>query len=122
MLQLAAENRINVVPLVDEWYLQRFDYNKDVSVKELETKYHDKSISWSSKGLLKIEHLGTLFQIYRKEMLEVGECLRTEGHHHTSKEKVKIVDIVTDIVGGEGTRHPFTTAEEMLMKQKNTDN
>jgi hypothetical protein len=52
----------------------------------------------------------------------MDKCPRTKGHHHTSKEKVKIVDIVTDIVSGEGLRHTFTTAEETRIKQRRTDN
>jgi hypothetical protein len=63
-----------------------------------------------------------LFQIYCKEKLDVGECLRIDGHYHTSKEKVNAVGMVTDNVAGEGIRYSFTTAEEMLMKQRRLDN
>ena len=122
MLQLSAENRINVVPPVNEWFIQRFDYNKDISTQYLDNKYRNESISWSSKGLLRIGHLAPIFQIYCKEMPEVGECLKTEGWYHASKEKVNLVNMVKDIVGGEGITHPFTTAEEMLRKQRNMDN
>ena len=52
-----------------------------------------------------------------------GECLRCEGHYST-KEKKKVADIVGNIVGADGDgesvgkKHPFTTAEEMLLNTK----
>jgi hypothetical protein len=55
-------------------------------------------------------------------MPDLGECLRIDCHYHSSKEKANMVDAIKDIVAGEGIRHPFTTAEEMLMKQRNMDN
>jgi hypothetical protein len=61
LFQIAADNRINVAPDVDVWFLQRFDYNKDLLVEDVANKHPDKSISWTSKGLLKIGHLGPLF-------------------------------------------------------------
>jgi hypothetical protein len=39
LLQLETDDRLTVVPPIDEWYLQRFDYNKDISIQELESKH-----------------------------------------------------------------------------------
>jgi hypothetical protein len=117
-LQLVTKNRLNVVPWFGDWYLTGFDYNKDLPTKNLKDKYNSKVISWSSKGLLKVEYLGTIFQIYSKKMPYKGECLRNEGRF-TTKEKVKMKDMVADIIAvdkeGERISHPFTTVEQMLM-------
>ncbi len=58
---MAANNRLYIVPRVDDWYLTHFDYNKDLSVKDLEGKY-PRVISWSSKGVLKLDYLGPSFK------------------------------------------------------------
>ncbi len=123
LLQIATKNRTNVVPWFGDWYLRRFDYNKDIPTKVLKNKYDANPISWSSKGLLKVEYLGTIFQIYCKDMPYKGECLRNEGHF-TTKEKVKMKNMLVDIAAatadGDGT-HPFTTIEEMLLKKSSKD-
>ncbi len=109
LLQLSATNRSNVVPLANNWHLAQFDYNKDISVDRL-----PKVISWSSKGILKVEYLGTIFQIYSKEIPFEGGCLLCEGHFST-KEKIKMEDMVAKLV--DANRHPFTTVEEMFLKK-----
>ncbi len=113
-LKDSANNRLNVVPRVGNWHLTHFDYNKDLSVKDLEGKY-PRVIRWVSKGVLILDYLGTIFQIYCKDMPYVGECLRIEGHYNAGKAKVKVEEMVADIVDWEN-KHPFTTIEEMLLK------
>lgn len=122
MLQAESGNALNVVPLISEWFLIQFDYNKDLEVKdEIPT-----ILSWAPvNGRLKLAYLGTIFQIYPKLLPYLGECLRFEGDYST-KEKRKMVDMVTDIVAvtsdndesDRGQRLPFVTAEEMLKKAK----
>jgi len=43
ILQLETDDRLTVVPPIYEWYFERFDYNKDISVKYLEPKYSSSS-------------------------------------------------------------------------------
>ncbi len=112
LVQLSTK-RFNVVPQVSDWCLTQFDYNKDLSVKGLKDKF-PKVINWSSKGILKLYYLGTIFQIYCKEMPFEGASLRCEGHYST-KEKVRLEDMVTKLV--DENKHPFTTVEEMLLKR-----
>ncbi len=112
LLQMATINRFNVVPRVGDWHLTQFDYNKDIPIKDLQDKYSTNVISWSSKGVLKLDYLGTIFQVYCKFMPFVGECLRFEGHYN-AKSKVKLEDMVADIANG--NKHPFTTLEEMIL-------
>jgi hypothetical protein len=115
ILQTAANNRINVVPKVGEWYLRRFDYNKDVSIVELQKQF-PQLISWSTKGQFKIAYMGTIFQIYFKEMPFIGECVRMEGQFSTNITE-KLSDKIPEIVKGEfNDKHPFTTLEELLLK------
>ncbi len=91
----------------------QFDYNKDIPIKDLEDKRSTtKAISWTSKGVLKLDYFGTIYQVYCKPMPFVGECLRFEGHYN-AKTKVKLEDMVANIVNGE--KHPFTTLEEMIL-------
>ncbi len=97
ILQTETQGRLTVVPSLYKWYLQRFDYNKDISVKGLEARPPLEGISWISRGLLKIKYLGTIFQIYSKELPEKGEHLRVESHYST-KEKKNVVKTVEDIV------------------------
>ncbi len=110
LLQLSADNRINVVPQVGEWNLTRFDYNKDISTLKLNEKYP--IINWNSKGILKLKYLGTIFQIYSKNMPFEGSILRSEGHYIAEKKR-NLVDMVQNIVSNPD-KHPFTTVEEML--------
>ena len=127
LLQLETDDRLTVVLPICEWNLQRFDYNKDISIKELESKHSTTtSINWSSKGILKVKYLGTLFQIYCKPMPEKGECLRVDGHY-TTTDKKKAVEMVGDIATAASAsasasetvkKHPFTTAEELLLRDR----
>lgn len=119
LLQTLTKNNFNIIPRVNDWHLMQFDYNKDIPVKYLQNKYPTSVVNWSSKGVLKLEYLGTIFQIYCKEMPYTGECLRCEGDYST-KEKKKVAQMVRDIAGadGEGKKHPFTTAEEMLLRDR----
>lgn len=110
LLQLSADNRINIVPNVGEWNLIRFDYNKDISTLELQEKYP--SIRWNSREVLKLRYLANIFQIYSKEMSFEGNVLRAEGHY-TTKNKRKFFDISQDILSNPD-KHPFTTVEDML--------
>ncbi len=125
-LQLSTKNRFNVVSWFGDWYLQQFDYNKDLQTKYLKNKYSSNGISWSSKGVLKVYYLGAIFQAYCKMMPYKGECHRFEGRHST-KEKVKMTDIISDIAAISDTgnnnnnkqrKHPFTTIEEMLLNKR----
>ncbi len=121
LLQIEANNRMNVVPREGDWLLQHFDYNRDIHIKELEDKHLlAKTISLSSKGVLKFDYLGTVFQVYCKSIPYVGECLRFEGHYN-AKIKVNLDDMVADIANGD--KHPFTTLDEMLLNErsKNAD-
>ena len=111
LLRLSAGNRTNVVPPVEDWHIMQFDYNKDISIDRL-----PKVINWISKGILKVEYLGTIFQIYSKKMPFDGECLRCEGHFSTKEKKIKMEDMITKLAADDENRHPFTTVEEMLLK------
>ncbi len=79
-----------------------------------------------------MKYLGTIFQIYSKELPEKGKILRVEGHFST-EEKKNVVESVEDMVLLSNSRsdlgqpdpnekttrkHPFTTAEEMLLGQR----
>jgi hypothetical protein len=68
-----------------------------------------------------VKYLGTLFQIYCKPMPEKGECLRVDGHY-TTTDKKKAVEMVGDIAAANVTetvkKHPFTTAEELLLRDR----
>ncbi len=117
LLQISANNRLNVVPRIGDWYLTHFDYNKDLHVKGLKNKY-DMIASWSSKGLLKIEYLATIFQAYCKPVPFDGECLRFEGHYRAKgEEKERLENMVAKLANKD--MHPFTTLEEMLLDQRN---
>jgi hypothetical protein len=112
-------NALNVVPLISEWFLIQFDYNKDLKIKgDVPT-----ILSWAPvNGRIKLEYLGTVFQIYPKILPYLEKCLRFEGNHST-KEKKKMVDMIEDIIAtndGNDNNHrlPFVTAEEMLKKSK----
>jgi hypothetical protein len=112
-LQGAANNRINLVPSVPDWYLTQLDYNKDIPSADPAV------LSWAPvNGRLRIEYLGVVFQIYPKGIPEIGDCTRFEGHHRTNR-KERLVDKIGDIVdvgyGGE-KKLPFVTAEELLSK------
>ena len=85
-----------------------YDQASDILIDRL-----PKVIGWSSKGILKVEYLGTIFQIYSKKIPFDRECLRCEGHFFT-KEKMKLEDMVAKLA--DENRHPFTTVERMLLK------
>lgn len=114
LLQLSADNRINVVPEVWEWNLTRFDYNKDISTLKLNEKYP--AIHWNSSGVLRLKYLATFFQIYSKNMPFEGGVLRSEGHYVT-KEKRNLFDMVQEMISSPD-KHPFTTVEEMLTEAR----
>ena len=84
LLQEESGNALNVVPLISEWFLIQFDYNKDLKVKdEIPT-----ILSWAPvNGRLKLTYLGTIFQIYPKLLPYLEECLRFEGDHSTKRKK-----------------------------------
>jgi len=88
-LQFEINDRLTIVLSLQEWYIERFIYNKDIFVKYLESKYSSNAnattvIRWASKGLFKIKYLGVVFQIYCKQILERGECLRVDGYYTSS--------------------------------------
>ncbi len=128
--QSAAKNRLNVVPPISEWHITQFDYNKDIPTDNTSHTV----LSWTAAyGRLKVEYLGTIFQIYPKGLPEMGICTRFEGHYST-REKKRLEDTLSDIIddggggggssgkeeeekdGNKGKRSPFITAEEMLLK------
>ena len=132
VLQLAAKNRLNVVPPITEWYFIQFDYNKDIPTNNTSPTV----LSWfPAYGRLKVKHLGTIFQIYPKGLPELGGCARFEAHYSTKEKKKKLKDIIADIIewdngygNGDGTekergdkkgkKSPFVTAEDLLKKAK----
>jgi hypothetical protein len=124
-LQGGANNKINLVPSISEWYLTQLDYNKDIPSGDPTV------LSWAPvNGRLRIEYLGVVFQIYPKGMPELGECIRIEGHYRTNK-KERLVDKIGDIVGGGGggggnaegeKKLPFVTAEELLSNIRENGN
>ena len=136
ILQTETQGRLTVVLPLYEWLIQRFDYNKDVSVKDLEARPPLEGISWASRGLLKIKYLGTIFQLYSRAARERW-TYKSRGPFSTT-EKKNVVKTVEDIIvtpdsdftsagrpknGKTTTRkhHPFITAEEMLFNhRKNT--
>ncbi len=116
LFQQSANNRLNVVPKPGEWYLKEFDYNKDLIVEKLEAERP--MVNWAAKGLIKLKHLGPLFQIYCKPMPDIGDCLRFDVHYATKQNRT-VAQTVKDIVNG-GETSPFVTAEDMLSKMRNT--
>ena len=108
---------MGVVPPVWEWYLTQFDYNKDLVIRELRDK--NPVVDWAAKGLLKVKYLGAVFQIYSKDMPDLGECLRWDGHYST-RQKERVVETVANITGK--GKLPFTTAEELLSKIRDNGN
>jgi hypothetical protein len=116
-LQSNTINRLAVVPPVWEWCLTQFDYNKDLVIRELRDK--NPAVDWAAKGLLKVKYLGAVFQIYSKDMPDLDECLRWDGHYSTKK-KEKVVETLANITGKE--KLPFTTAEELLSKIRENGN
>ncbi len=131
VLQSEAKNRLNVVPRIAEWYITQFDYNKDIPTSNTSPTV----LSWSpAYGRLKVEYLGTIFQIYPKGLPELGDYTRFEGHYST-KDKKKLKDAILDIIERDngngnsddrdkegrdkkGKKSPFVTAEEMFKKAR----
>jgi hypothetical protein len=61
------------VPSIPQWYINQFDYNKDISLRK---SCDPQVLSWSSivsYGRIQIEILGTIFQIYPKGLPENGD-------------------------------------------------
>lgn len=113
-----AGNALNVAPSISEWFLLRFEYNKDLQKEGNEIAI----LSWApSNGRIELEYLGTIFQIYPKVLPYLQDCLRFEGKFST-KAKKKMVDVITDIVtdadSGTSQGSPFVSAEELLRKAK----
>ena len=78
MLQVESDQALNIVPSVSEWFIIQFDYNKDLKAKgDLPTVLSGAPIN----GRLKIEYLGTIFQIYPKLLPYLEECWRFEGQN-----------------------------------------
>lgn len=142
LLQEAANNRLNVVPPISEWYPTQFDYNIDLplsSNNNNNTSMSTQVLCWSSpsslattaNGRLKIKHLGTIFQIYPKGLPDHGECLRLEGHYIAKEKKKKLSDSIGDMIASGGhidednepekddnKKSPFETAESLLKKSQ----
>ncbi|HXT85074.1 MAG TPA: hypothetical protein VN704_12230 [Verrucomicrobiae bacterium] len=100
LLKEEANDRLNVVPPISEWYLTQFDYNKDISISNINNgTSHPQVTNWSTSssaaatvattanGRLKVKHLGTLFQIYPNGLPVHGDCLRFEGHYIVKEKK-----------------------------------
>lgn len=107
--QTETKRRANVIPNVDEWYLKEFEYNKDLVIEELEQNCP--MVRWTATGLIKLEYLGHLFQIYQKPMPDIGNCLRVEGRQSEKADK-NLVDQMEKIPIQKNSL--FVTAEEML--------
>ncbi len=141
LLQEAANNRLNVVPPISEWYPTQFDYNIDlpISSNNNNNAMSTQVLGWSSSpsslakanGRLKIKHLGIIFQIYPKGLPDHGECLRLEGHYIAKEKKKKLSDSICDMIahGGhmdednesekdDSKKSPFETAASILKKSK----
>src|SRR4051794_23066836 len=84
VIQAAADNRLDVVPSIPQWYINQFDYNKDMPCSA-KRNTDTQVLSWSdikAYGRLQIEHLGTIFQIYPKGLPDNGDYIRFEGHYY----------------------------------------
>ncbi len=51
---------------ISEWFLPWFDYSKNLVVEK--PRDINTAVNWSPKGLLKVRHLGKVFQIYSKDI------------------------------------------------------
>jgi len=134
VIQAAADDRLDVVPSIPQWYINQFDYNKDISHSaDNNSTGNPQPLSWSSLpayGRLQIEFLGTIFQIYPKGLPENGDFTRFEGHYFRKKnDKKNLEHTLSDIVVGDihedvddekeqETSLPFVTAEDLLKKAK----
>lgn len=107
--QTETRRRAKVIPNVNEWYLKEFEYNKDLVIEELDQNCP--MVRWTATGLIKLEYLGHLFQIYQKPMPDMGNCLRVEGRHWEKADK-NLVQEIEKIPIQENSL--FVTAEEML--------
>ena len=105
---LKSRRGFNSIPNISEWYLRRFDCNKDLNIQPLSEKYPE--IHWTSRGLLQLKHLGVIFQGYCKGMPDVGDCLRLE-HIYKIKDNSKVADVVSQL---NNETFPFYTAEDLF--------
>jgi hypothetical protein len=124
VIQAAADNRLDVVPSISQWYINQFDYNKDISHSAINNG-DPQILNWSpiaAYGRLQIEFLGTIFQIYPKGLPENGDFTRFEGHYFRKKNLSEtlsdVVDADNDDKEEQETRLPFVTAEDLLHKAK----
>jgi hypothetical protein len=128
VIQAAADNRLDVVPPIPQWYINQFDYNKDIPCSA-KRNTDTQVLSWSdikAYGRLQIEHLGTIFQIYPKDLPDNGDYIRFEGHYYRKNgDKKSLAESLSDILdsndeeeGEPAERLPFVTAEDMLKKVK----
>ena len=104
VIQASADNRLDVVPPIPQWYINQFDYNKDISYSA-NSNGDPQVLSWSSSlaaayGRLQIEFLGTIFQIYPKGLPENGDFTRFEAHYFRRKknDKKNFAETLSDIV------------------------
>jgi len=102
----------NSIPKIGEWYLTRFDCNKDLNMQTLSKKHPE--IHWTARGLLQLKHLGVIFQGYCKGLLDVGDCLRLEDNYKVKNDS-KATDVVSQLNKG---NFPFPTADELLKSAK----
>ncbi|MER5174862.1 MAG: hypothetical protein ABJB76_03825 [Candidatus Nitrosocosmicus sp.] len=121
ILQQETGDRYNVVPSVIKWEIVQFDNDKTISIAELEKEYP--RINWHSKGVLQIGSLGMAFQLYEKEMPEVGPSLRTEINNSSNTTK-KVIETVKEIAKGTGrekTPDDFITRVQKNNKSEEHD-
>jgi hypothetical protein len=122
---------LDVVLSIPYWYINQFDYNKDISSISIKNKEDPQVLSWLSivsYRRIQIEILGTIFQIYPKGLPENGDFIRFEAHYFRKKneDKKNLSETLSEIVDGDNhedeksqeTRLPFVTAEDLLKKDK----
>ena len=120
-IKIATNDKTNVVPPIPEWYFTQLEFNKDISIND------PAIVSWAPvNGRLKIKYLGVIFQIYPKELPEIGECARFESKFTTKSKEKRMIDTLAELVNDDndedgaeqGKKSPFITAEEILKKVK----
>ncbi len=151
VLQYSTKNRLNVVPSTSQWHITQFDYNKDIPTtnnnindtshpqvidRSSSSSSSSSSLYSSANGMLKVKHLGTIFQIYPNGLPDLGDCLRFEGQYIT-KEKKKLKDSISDMIANgvrdydsnnnkdgennserDSKKSPFVTAADLLKEPR----